>query len=418
MKIKKRTFIISGIIFIVLTVSIVIIFMFSQRSKQWLIENYHGPNPNNDMTIADTQIAFAQSMETITLMPTLTPTATKSPVVTATGYGIAAGGGLMSMGQGDLDAYFQSMKTLGVQWVRWDIDWSVIQRDSQTSFHWEGADRVNATAKRFGIKSLGIITYTPRWAMGGLCRTDSACSPSNPKVFGVFAGQVALRYKDSIFSWEIWNEPNLRYATRWSSDLSVKKYSDLLHESYTEIKKANPQATVVSGGLSASGNEPDGSISPLTFLTGLYTSGGKNYFDAVAVHPYTYPASPNYVATWNHWQEMNSIHNLMVNKGDGTKKIWITEYGAPTNGPGRAFGTNEVHTKFAYGADFMSEGSQVDQMKEALSFHSKNTSWLGPMFWYSLQDRSSNKDTPENFFGLLRADKSQKPAYAVFKSAM
>lgn len=328
-------------------------------------------------------------------------------------YGIAAGGGLIFLGQKELDTYFEALQALGVSWVRWDVDWGVVQPVDSITYQWAGADRVVETANRYGIHSLGIITYAPAWAVLGSCSAGSHCPPADPKAFGHFAGEVALRYKNSVQYWEIWNEPN--YVSFWSPNPDVGKYSELLKESYIEIKKVNPQAVVLSGGLAAIGDEPGGNISPDTFVGKMYELGANQYFDAVALHPYTYPGLPNYKTEWNRWQQIVPIHQLMVNKGDGAKKIWITEFGAPTGGPGEAHTVNQFND-FTYGSDFMWEKAQSDILIEVIGAYRQYTDWMGPFFWYSLKDGGTSTNTPENFFGLLRYSGSKKPAYDVFKN--
>lgn len=332
----------------------------------------------------------------------------------ATGYGIAAGGGLTYLSQEDLDKYFASLQSLGVAWVRWDIDWSVVERDGQGKYDWSGTDRVVKTANRYGINSLGIIAYAPKWASEKGCRSDNQCAPADTKIFAYFAGEVVNRYRDSIKYWEIWNEPN--FSSFWGPKTDVKKYTEVLKGAYTEIKKVNPDAVVLSGGLAPSYNERNGSLSPITFVNNLYTNGAGKYFDAIALHPYSYPALPQYKIYWNSWQQMISIRDIMVKNGDVGKKIWITEYGAPTGGPGAGKGINKFN--FNHDIDFMIESAQKDMMIDALSFYNKNQDWLGPFFWYSLKDRGNRSETSENFFGLLRYDGSKKPAYDVFKEAI
>ena len=348
--------------------------------------------------------------------PTIQPQLpTPIPSLNKGEYGIAAGGGLTYLGQTDLDLYFNNLQSLGVKWVRWDIDWSVIQSNGVSDFRWEETDRVAATAKKYGINSLGIITYTPKWARDSVCVDKFSCQPADPKVFAVFAGKVALRYKDLIIYWEIWNEPNV--PNFWTPKPNVMKYFDILREAYWEVKKNNPQSIILSGGLAPSGDEADGSISPFTFMSALYTAGANQYFDAVALHPYTYPISPDYQASWNHWKDLVSVHQIMVDNGDVAKKIWITEFGAATGGPGVPFPTNQP-SGFKYNYDFMTEGAQYDMLVEATTYYVQNTDWMGPFFWYSLHDNGTSKETPENFFGLLRYDWSKKPAYDTYRNAI
>ena len=65
----------------------------------------------------------------------------------------------------------------------------------------------------------------------------------------------------------------------------------------------------------------------------------------------------------------------------------------------------------------MSEAAQKSMVQGVTTLYAKSLDWMGPFFWYSLQDNGTKKDTPENFFGLLRHDGSQKPAYSVYKNA-
>lgn len=329
-------------------------------------------------------------------------------------YGIAAGGGLTYFDQNELNQYFNYLKLLGVQWVRWDINWGTVQPDNVSGYKWDGTDRVVATAKRYGIKSLCIITYAPKWVADQSCNDDYGCAPADPKAFGHFAGRVASRYKNSVSYWEIGNEPN--HSIFWKPKPDAKKYAEVLKEAYLEIKRSNPQSLVLSGGLSSTGNEPDGRISPLTFMQILYASGYNQYFDGVALHPYSYPLSLKNNKGWNGWQYVFSVRQLMVTNGDSAKKIWVTEYGAPTGGPGIMHDINQLD--FTYNSDYMSEAAQQEMALQVTMFYSQNIDWMGPFFWYSLEDNGTSRDTPENFFGLLRFDGSKKPAYDVFRNAI
>ncbi len=91
----------------------------------------------------------------------------------------------------------------------------------------------------------------------------------------------------------------------------------------------------------------------------------------------------------------------MVANGDSNKKIWITEFGVPTNGPDPKW--------------YVSEEKQSRMVTDAMKLY-KTYDWAGPIFWYTLRDNGTTIDTNENFFGLTRADKSLKPAYIILKN--
>lgn len=352
-------------------------------------------------------------MPTSTPSPTPIPTPIANPVLNQAG--IAAGGGLSYLGQADLDIYFGQLKELGVSWVRWDFDWGMIQVDGPTSFDWSGTDRVAQTAVKYGVKTLGIITYTPKWAQQTVCAGTFACAPSDPTVFGKFSGEVAVRYAPlGIHHWEIWNEPNI--VMFWKPKPDVNSYVAILKSAYTNIKKVDPTAVVLSGGLSPAGDE-DNNIAPVTFIRALYELDTTKDFDGVAIHPYSYPALASYPASWNAWQQIDTVRQIMTANGDSNKPLWLTEFGAPTGGSGDSHNETQLDN-FVYGSDYMTETAQVTMMNDVLSLFSQLKGPTGPFFWYSLKDNGTSRDTPENFFGLLRFDGSKKPAYDVFRNAI
>jgi hypothetical protein len=334
------------------------------------------------------------------------------PGATTSSIGIAAGGDLTSLSQSALNQYFSQIKDLGAKWVRWDIEWGTIQADGQNTFDWSGPDRVAAAAKANGINSLIVLVGTPKWSQGSGCNYDSRCPPADPASFGKFAGQAAARYvAQGIHYWEIWNEPN--YSSSWLPSPSASVYASALKAAYASIHASDNQSAVLTGGLSAAADS-DGNIAPITFIQGLYNSGAKGSFDAVALHPYSYPVLASYSAAWNFWQQMSTIRQVMLGNSDG-KKIWVTEFGAPTGGPGTAHTTEQL--SYNYPDDYMSEAAQALIASDVVAQYGQSSSWMGPFFWYSLKDKGTSSVSSENFFGLLRGDNSRKPAYDIIHAA-
>lgn len=365
-----------------------------------------------------TNVSTTTTKTTTTISAATAPTAPanttiqNAQTVAATGlpYGIAAGGGLTYLGQSDLDTYFSGLKDLGVTWVRWDIDWSRVQPKDASTYDWSQIDLVAYSAKKYGIKSLAIITYAPDWAEVSSCPTSKRCPPSDPDKFAAFASVVATRYKGVINAYEVWNEEN--YAPFWYPSANPQEYITLLEATYYQIKSADSSAIVLSGGLAPTA-DGGGNVSPATFVNAFYSSNAHNYFDALAFHPYSYPVSPDYSASWSGWQQMYVVHDIMALSGDN-KKIWVTEYGAPTGGPGTMKTIDQL--TFKYGSDYMNESAQGAMAQRSAELYSQNKSWLGGFFWYGLRDDGTSNTDPENFFGLLRYDGSKKPAYDIIKN--
>ena len=276
-------------------------------------------------------------------------------------------------------------------------------------YDWHRYDNVVREARAKGLNVLGIIAYTPSWAREH--KSSSNKFAPNPTKFSEFAAKVASRYAPmGVHCWEIWNEPNLRQF--WLPRPNARDYADLLRLTYASIKKVDSSATVIAGALSNCGS--DGiNISPNVFVRRMYESNGQGYFDALSIHPYTSPFLPDYSGFQRSWAELSALHRIMVLHHDGHKRIWITEYGAPTNGPGvcAASGTSIRDGT----ADHVTEKLQAAIVSNAVSLYLRY-SWAGPFFWYSFQDAGVSRTDTEDFYGLMRFDGSKKPAYYRFKN--
>ncbi|MBV8992792.1 MAG: cellulase family glycosylhydrolase [Pseudonocardiales bacterium] len=296
----------------------------------------------------------------------------------------------------DLDADVRAH----ARWLRIDINWAVIQDGGPSQYDWRSFDRVVKEANRRHMHVLGLISYTPWWARPK--GTLSTFGP-NPAVFATFARAAARHYaRLGVRDYEIWNEPNT--SAFWQPSPDPAAYTAVLKAAYVAIKRVEPSATVLTGGT-ASAITTTGSYSPVDFLKGIYALGGRRYFDAVAHHPYCWPLFPGAKQAQSAWYEMYgtnpSLRSVMVDYGDGAKKIWATEFGAPTNGP---TGT------------YVSPAEQARMVTRAYKLFA-GYSWGGPLFFYQGRDHGTDKATYQDFFGLRRHNFSRKPAYAAYLSA-
>jgi hypothetical protein len=191
--------------------------------------------------------------------------------------------------------------------------------------------------------------------------------------------------------WEVWNEPNINAF--WEPKPDVDAYVGLLKSAASAIRAGDPDATVVAGALAVARDAGDGStIAPLTYLDRMYSARAAGSFDALSLHPYTFPAAPPGHDTL--FANLPDAHAAMVANGDGHKPIWLTEFGAPTGTAGVAVSER-------------AQAQAVDQAYDAASAHS----WVGPLFWFQLRDEGSDPAELGQNFGLLHRDLSPKPAF-------
>ncbi len=330
-------------------------------------------------------------------------------------FGLSLAGTLLGLSDSQVGARLDEVAVTGVEWIRIDVGWNDIERRDFEHTDWSGIDRIVNAANERGIHVLGILSYTPKWARDDGC-PEINCPPADQDQFAEFSAAAVRRYAPKgVHAWEIWNEPNLN-LNYWGGNAT--RYSNLLKVTYQAIHEVDPNATVISGGLSPAATR-DGSMSPVDFLTALYSSGAGHSFDAVGMHPYSFPATPNYTQKWNAWSQMNdtglTLRNVMTSNGDSSKKIWMTEFGAPTGGPENLATMSNYRS--ITNSDHVTEELQAEMLRQAFSL-AQTYLWAGPLFWYSYKDLGEDEGDNENFFGIIRYDGSHKPAYDALRSML
>ena len=305
-----------------------------------------------------------------------------------------------------VDRTVAMMRDAGISTVRANISWAALEQNGKGQIN-QGAladaDYAIDAARGAGLEVLMPVSDSvPYWASGDPAKTDDASGqrwnrtwrPRNPQDYADFMRFVVDRYsKRGVHAYEVWNEPNLERF--WPSGVNAGEYVELLKAAYPAIKQADPNATVVLGGLSKS---------DYPFLEKLYAAGAKPYFDVAAVHPYTGRADPN--ACWNQggtsrkaWDafcSLEEVRRTMVNNGDSGKKIWLTEFGWST-----------------YQGEWgVSEAEQAKYFTEAL-VKLESYPWVEKAFIYGFRNLHWSNNAPTDIeanFGLVRTDYSAKPA--------
>ncbi len=348
------------------------------------------------------QATSTPAKQNVTLSPASTSVVTIAAADEYSGVGFSVGQVLLGLSSVERNLRLDDMKKLGLTWLRFDIEWSDVQPKNAQTYDWGKIDALIAAAHARGIEVLPILLYAPRWARSEACIESVRCAPKDPAQFATFAAAAALRFApQGVHQWEIWNEPNL--GASWLPKANPAQYAAFLKSSSAAIKKVDPSAHIVTGGLGPAATRGN-DIAPIEFLRALYDAGAEYSFDAVGFHPYSFPASPGFPREWNAWQQMNntnpSLRSVMIENVDEEKKIWVTEYGTPTGGPGG-----------------MSEDSQQSMITDAITLWSA-PHFAGPLILYTYKDLGTNQDTKENFFGIIRYDGTQKPAYKALQTLL
>ena len=202
---------------------------------------------------------------------------------------------------------FRLMRELNSNWARTDFDWKGVESKPGT-WDFSRLDRLVSMAKQSEINILPILDYDVPWATPAWKHLDS---------WGEYVRRVVTRYAKELRCWEAWNEPNGRGF--WRDEPDGAHYALLLKRTWEEVKKIDPELTVLYGGTAGI---------PLDFIEDSLKAGAAGYFDVMNIHPYHWRGVPETM-----FSRLPELRALMRKHGAGEKPIWITEIGWSTPKP-------------------------------------------------------------------------------------
>jgi polysaccharide biosynthesis protein PslG len=304
-------------------------------------------------------------------------------------------------------------KAVGAGIVRIDIHWDWLEHDAPGKAHWDKwlvniLSQFLDQARRKRIDVMAVVTGSPCWAASGPTKrfpNVTFCgryAPKRPRDYANFLKRLVSFAGDRIKYYEIWNEPNLmdpNHKPNWLEGNShldpVVAYTRMLQAAYRAVKGINSSLQVIAPGTS---------YADVGFIRRMYDAGAKGYFDALSLHPYSdgrdpgrcnFPGVPN---TKTFKCGVQAIRKLMDSRGDGRKRIWLTEFGVPSGPPGSG-----------------SEQAQADYLARAAA-QIDLWNFIGRAVWYELYDDGlTTSRNREDHFGLFRHDLSPKPAAMEFR---
>jgi hypothetical protein len=298
---------------------------------------------------------------------------------------------------------------------RFLLNWKWVQPTAAPP-RWAAMDRFIGRLAKNGVRVLPSVWGNPAWVQGGDARAPLD-RPQDINAWRTFLKALVGRYGPGgsywapngaykqqyganatpwpIQAWQIWNEPNLKKF--YVPYPSPQSYARLVKFSHDAIASKDPKAQIVLAGMPGYGD-----VKAWDFLKTFYNQAGiRNYFDAVALHPYSSDIPHVRV-------QIQNVREVMVNRADGATPLWLTELAWGSDPPDR-FGINK------------GLAGQNTMLRNAYKMVLENrTAWnVQRLFWYLWRDPRPAGGNACSFCGsagLLRYNRSKKPAYATFRS--
>jgi hypothetical protein len=252
-------------------------------------------------------------------------------------------------------------------------------------------DAIFAKTQAQGISTYCIVMGTPKWMVAGPIEGQKRLTQMMPRLdeWSAALEQLVRRQKKAgIHTWEIWNEPNI--PSFWAPEPNPADYARLLIASYQVIKRVDPQATVL--GCSLAGPNGPQRRKPYEFVEEVLKRGGGQAMDAISIHPYRQPRTPE---ESGYLEDLQGISDLTAKYGRRLP-MWITEVGWPTHPAGSS--------------ESQSARLLVRCYVLALARGVRNIAW------YDYRDDGLDPMYSEHHFGILYNDLTPKPSYFAYRT--
>lgn len=291
---------------------------------------------------------------------------------------------------------YREMDTGGVQALRLEISWADTKRKSG-ALDWSRTDRRIRQAAEHDLEVVPYLTGRPNWVKPchkGRCR--AAAGPEQMDGWLRFVDTAVRRYGARGSFWPVGSRRVTLPVTTWqvwstaNKNVSPRSYGTLLEATYRTIKLADPDASVLTGGLSYGGRKKR--AKPTRFLRGLLRSDGKNSFSGVAVGPQSHTVRQVKA-------QVKDVSRLLAETGHGNAGIWVTPIG---------WASDRGRSAMAVG-----RGGQKRRLRQSMSMLRRGLGVEG-VFWSRWRDGGGGCSWCRHS-GLVAASGKAKPAWRAYR---
>lgn len=295
--------------------------------------------------------------------------------------------GVCHAGYSGTDEEYEVLKKLGVRLMRVDFAWSGIQ-PSKDTWDFSRWDTYLDAAERNGMRVLALLDFdnnTVETSPVGSKR-PVYIAPEDIPLFLEYVRRTVGRFKDRVYAWEIWNEPDM--ARFWQG--TEEEFYELARRTADTVREVAPSARLIGTAMTG----PLGAwTTPM--LEGMHTSGALKKVDHPACHLYI--SDPR--AYYNEYSKVLAAAKKHGHPG----APWVTETGDPDGGT------------------YSWRASPQGLAEHVIKSHTIVTSLgIDTVVWYCFRDSSIEQQerdpkNSEGFFGLIERDGQWKPAAYAYR---
>ncbi|QPC82153.1 cellulase family glycosylhydrolase [Phototrophicus methaneseepsis] len=316
--------------------------------------------------------------------------------------------------EGQVGTHLDWVRLVGFNTVKQNFPWRDLEPEPG-QWDFSRSDLVVERVERRDLYLVARLGQTPDWAHSSASTSDIHVDspPDDLADWANYCGTVAAHYKGRIRAYQVWNEPNL--SREWGDQPpDPAAYVEMLSVCSKAIRIADPDAIVISAGLSPTGNNDAIAMRDDLYLQALYDANFQQFVDVVGVHApgYNEPeygpddAEQNGEGRWFSFRRVEDLRKIMVANDDAARQMAILEFGWTTDT------TNPDYSWFS-----VTEEQQADYIVRAYTYALENWSpWVGLMTLIYLPDPHWTDADEESWWAIVAPDGRVREAFSAIAS--
>ena len=306
------------------------------------------------------------------------------------------------------DKFDDRLVDLGVCWVRPEtLPWALAEPE-KGKFDWSQTDAVLNENNRNNLYMVVTISSFNHWDQGRK-RGGGNKLVKDIDAYQTFLQKAVKRYP-FVKAWQIGNEPN--YQRSWAD--TPENYLTLMKVSYQAIKRANPDALVVIGGVSDPNALSEGFWPEIFKQLGRWKEK-ERYFDVFDAHWFLHQDKYKEDIA----QLTRYIQNIRKNLNEAGYKdtpIWITEMASYSGSPAIRSRSRTQEKNKPHISEKQHAGDLVNLYVHALSLGVSKIFWVRLIEWNGFNVRNGYFDNTGLINNPLNDGESHKKlAYYSYK---
>ncbi len=299
---------------------------------------------------------------------------------------------------------------LALNAVKQTFAWSNLEPEAG-AWNFTEADRIMNEVERRDIQLIIRLGQVPQWATSVNLDDPEIIDapPDDLTTWANYCRTLAERYTGRVKAYQIWNEPNL--TREWGgAPPNAASYVQLLRLCSAAIRDADPDAILISSGLSPTGTQDERAHRDDIYLDAMYRAGFQQYIDVVGVHAPGWAHPPSYGPDdaerdgnprWATFRRVEDLRKIMLQHDDAARQMAILEFG---------WTIDPLHPEYAWHA--VTEQQQAQYIVDAYAYAAEHwRPWVGLMSLVYLPKQSWTQDNEQYWWALTTPEHRLREAF-------